>query len=685
MADKICESSGILEVMSSDPSGAKLEPTDEAWHEIDELVEQIAQLSALESPPGEFYAQVMNRIVPAVAATGGAVWTEGPDRVHLEYQVNAPRAEVIDDSDGRQRHAQLIQQVLATGRPKLVPPGAGSESGGQAANPTGFVLVLCPWRLEDSSAGVLELFQRPGASPSAQRGYLHLLTAVGDLVTDFHRNRQSRGFRQRIEQFDRFEQFVKQAYGSLDLKTVAYRIANEGRRLIGCDRLSVVLKRGSKCRLTAVSGVDKPNRRANVVRQLEKLCAVVTAVNEPLWHPDSTAGLPEQIEEPLSAYLDESHAREVAVIPLEPAADDDRNSPHPAVIGALVVEQFHGKIDDRMRPNVSAVARHAAPAIANALDLDNIPMGKLLRLLGKARWLVGARQLPKTVTALLAVAAAVFALATVPGDFTVEARGELQPLARREIFAPADGVVNEVRASHARQVSAGQILVKLRKPELDFEFKRVWGELQTSRKRLASVEAQRLQNPRESQLQRREHSQLAAEVEELNEAIDSLQKQYDILQEQQAELQVKSPIDGQVLTWDIEQLLEARPVGRGQILLTVADLDGPWVLELKVPDDRIAHLLDARDRIGNDLQVAYVLATDPGVELNGRVERFAMRTEIDQAGEAFVPLTVSVSRDQIPALVPGAGVVAKIHCGRRPIGYVWLHDLIEALERWILF
>ena len=31
------------------------------------------------------------------------------------------------------------------------------------------------------------------------------------------------------------------------------------------------------------------------------------------------------------------------------------------------------------------------------------------------------------------------------------------------------------------------------------------------------------------------------------------------------------------------------------------------------------------------------------------------------------------------------GVIAKIDCGRRPLGYVWLHDLIEAVRTRILF
>jgi len=36
-------------------------------------------------------------------------------------------------------------------------------------------------------------------------------------------------------------------------------------------------------------------------------------------------------------------------------------------------------------------------------------------------------------------------------------------------------------------------------------------------------------------------------------------------------------------------------------------------------------------------------------------------------------------------LRPGAGVIAKIHCGKASISYVWLRDLISAIRTRLLF
>lgn len=668
--------------MSRDTSIPQSGPIGEPWQELDQLVEAVAGLAASERSPPEFYAELLDRIVPALGAVGGALWAQSPDGgLRLHYQINLEQARLTENAETQRRHAQLVERALRTVQAKVVPPRSGRADAQEGVNPSPFVLFLCPWRYEDESAGVVELIQRPGLSPAAERGYLRFLTAVCELVTDFHHNCQLRSFKERMDLLGRFEQFTERIHGSLDLTTTAYRMANEGRRLIGCDRLSVALCRGSKCRVLAVSGVDSVHRRASAVHQLERLSATVAAAGEPIWHPDDQTELPPAIEQPLDAYLDLSHARGLAVLPLS-VCDEDRRESRPEVIGVLIVEQFQGVLDDSGRSRVSAALGHCALALRNALEMHRMPLRRPLRAIGV---LLGRRQLPKTALALLAVAAAVAALVVVQGDFQIKARGELQPTVRRDVFAPDDGVVTEVCVGHAQQVQARQVLVEIRKPELDFEFKRVWGELQTARKRLATVEAERLQNPRQTAPQRQQHNRLTAEKEELEELISSLEEQYAILRRQQAELKVRSPIDAAVLTWDLTQLLDARPVGRGEVLMTVADLKAPWVLELKVPDDRIAHLLAARQKTSGGLDASFVLATEPGVELQGTVQEIGVRTEITESGEAFVPVTVGINSDEIPTLVPGATVVAKIHCGRRPIGYVWLHDLIDAVRVWILF
>jgi hypothetical protein len=181
---------------------------------------------------------------------------------------------------------------------------------------------------------------------------------------------------------------------------------------------------------------------------------------------------------------------------------------------------------------------------------------------------------------------------------------------------------------------------------------------------------------------------LTAEAEELKKLAESLRAQHKILERQQREMSVYSPIAGEVLTWNVHETLENRPVQRGQLLLTIADRSGPWILELHVKDHHIGHVLEAQPAAGESLPVSFILATDPETTYRGRIEKVAMISENDETHGQSVLLTVALddaARRSIPELRPGATVLGRIDCGRRSLGYVWFHDLIDAVYTWVWF
>jgi hypothetical protein len=143
-----------------------------------------------------------------------------------------------------------------------------------------------------------------------------------------------------------------------------------------------------------------------------------------------------------------------------------------------------------------------------------------------------------------------------------------------------------------------------------------------------------------------------------------------------------------VLTWSTEELLVRRPVRRGQKLMTVANVDGPWILELQVPDSEIAHVQAGRTAASSGQRVTFMLRTQPGEEYQGTVRQLATTVSEDpdpSEGAPSVLVTVDIDRQAVPNLRPGASVSARIDCGRRSIGYVWLRQLWEAIQRRVLF
>jgi hypothetical protein len=167
--------------------------------------------------------------------------------------------------------------------------------------------------------------------------------------------------------------------------------------------------------------------------------------------------------------------------------------------------------------------------------------------------------------------------------------------------------------------------------------------------------------------------------------LDNQKQQLQLLHEERAKLVVRSPASGNVLTWNLDVLLQNRPVQRGEVLVSVANLAGEWTAELQVPDNRIGYLLEAERRHGGPLNISFELATDRGNPYHGALRQIASRTELNESNRPIVRVAMDVDTESRGVLRPGATVFAKINCGRRSIGYVWFHDLIDALRNWIAY
>jgi multidrug efflux pump subunit AcrA (membrane-fusion protein) len=429
------------------------------------------------------------------------------------------------------------------------------------------------------------------------------------------------------------------------------------------------------------------NRRSNAGRSLERLVRAVARTGDPLWHPNEDETLPPQLQKRLEAYRDCTHVRSVAVIPLGNVAHGnvEQGAKRRRDVGVLVFERFDGEAwTDAQRRRIEAVCRHATPALQNAAELSGLPLLWLSRITEYLLWPFGLRRLPITALLIAAIVAAVAALCLVPGDFVIAGRGELQPALRRHVFAPADAVIETIHVEHSGPVAAGDVLLELRHSDLDFKMASLLGDLQTQQTRLETVRARRLNFARLNSEGAGEFDDLTSEEERLKTTIASLAEQKEILSRQLAELTITSQIDGEVLTWGIDETLKARAVRRGERLLTVADTAGPWQLEMWISDHDVEHVLRAR-RESDELPASFVLASRAGTTVRGHVEHIGMATETTSEGRPGVRVVIAFDREEIDRLRPGTTAFVKIHCGQRPIGYVWFREVLEVARTRLLF
>jgi hypothetical protein len=695
-------------------SSGGYDEVEEARRAIQATLDSIAALAHGESAHAEFFSGLLGRVLEAMQAPAGVVWLAGEGgRVEPVCHAGLEATGVTASPEAEEAHLGLVRSCFSSPTGLIVPPRAqltGPDGQTVAANPTDLLVVSAPIAAGQQRGGLVEVFHQPNAD-DVQRGYLRFLEQVAVIAAGYLARQQERGqlvvLDQQKSALEQAEQFSRRLHESLDPVATAFVLANEARRLVGCDRVGVLVKRRGRLRLEAVSGQESIERRASAVQAIEALVRVVARAGEPLWHPNPSRELPPQIEEELEHYIDESHAAALAIIPLEKprptpvvkpggvdavaVAKAEAAPATPELVGALVAEWFAaaGQAGDAgTRARVDLVAEHGRVALANALVHTGLPLYPLLNLAGKSRVLTTARNLPRTVLAALGLVGLVAALVFVPAELRLEGKGTLEPVNRRDVFAGIDGVVHTIEPAldHGAEVKQGQLLATLRNTELDVAIADVLGRKESSVEQLNATRRSLL----EPGISADEKIRLAGRRAQFEREIESLEAQQRLYEAKRKELEVRSPIDGVIVTWQVRDRLLLRPVEKGQVLMSVADKTGPWELELKMPDDRLGHVnrawQEARDG-KRDLVVDYILATDPGTRHHGVVEEIHEQAEVhgDEGNAALVKVQIESDRHEREELGAGATVTARIACGRRPLGYVWFHDVLSFIQTQILF
>jgi hypothetical protein len=478
--------------------------------------------------------------------------------------------------------------------------------------------------------------------------------------------------------------FSRAVAGRATSAEAAHWIANEGRAAIECDRLTVLLRHGKRLSVSAVSGLPVIDTRSATVRAMESLAEWASGLNEPIWVPGAEADRLPQLADAGNRFLDETGVQSFCLVPLHsPAISPARSAPENR--GILLVEYFGTVRNDGVpaEERIRLIAEQAEVALEAPARVEEIPFARGLARLSQSKAFLAARLRPITLILLLGLAAAI-ALTVIPGTLWIEAPGELQPRVRQLIMAPRPARIVEVFVRDGDLVTVGQRLVVLRDDKLDYELTRVRGRIRAAREALLAARTQRIttengrDRPGSSSV-----SDIASREVELVATLEALDEEEAVLVRQRDELILKSPIDGRVITWDVASLLVDRPVSPGQILLRVADLEGPWGVETFVPDDRVGHLVAARQGV-RDLDVTFILESDPGRHREGTMTSLAAAID-DHTEYGPSAMALVLPKEPLATRRPGAAARVKIDCGRRALGYVWFHDVLDFVRRKIWF
>ncbi|MGH7222909.1 MAG: hypothetical protein ACRELF_06760, partial [Gemmataceae bacterium] len=433
-------------------------------------LEEVAKLSESGAAPGAFYGEMLKRLLESLAAPAGAVWARTPQgHLQLQYQINLKEIGLDQNEAARQSHEELLRQAIVQPRPFHVPPqsGGGVAADGKpaAGNPTNHLLLLTPIIVNQQPAGIIEVWQHANRPPQAIAGYLQYMTYMAELSSRYQRNQIMGQLSGQQQVWTQVEAFARQVHGSLHPTEVAYQVANEGRRLIECDRVSVAIRQyGSKARIEAVSGADVVERRSNLIRLMQSLCEQVIKWGEKLiFNGARDDSLPPKVLSALDNYLAESGSKLLVVQPLRDERETGRRPPR----SALLMECFEPPAQpQQLIARLDVVARHAAPALYNAVEHRRIPGRLLWQPMAKLQDGIGGKAKAITAAAVGVVSFLVAMLFLVPYELTMESHGKLVPWARRVVYAPYAGEVKEFKVEPGDVVSEGSDLAVLYSLEL---------------------------------------------------------------------------------------------------------------------------------------------------------------------------------------------------------------------------
>ncbi len=662
------------------------------------IVDQIKQHADQHSEVGSFYRCSLRSIAGAVDAVAAVAWncTSLPYRIICQTGQNSELPVRVGISP--ERHVELLQRAHDRRASELLATSDPVQSGHAA-------IVVCPVQ-RGSANDLFEFFLPAGISDAVRRIRCAEIERACEAVSQTLANSSfsaepincrldgdldSAAETETALDPRRLHEFTLHIHQSIDHSDSCCRIANEIQSLLQVDRVTVLdFQRNAKT--VSVSGMPKINRRSNAIRNLEKLACRVLKSGQTLWYPAATDAAAPQIQGPLDTCLGSGVTRSVVVLPIferDPLSSDAARETTPEranpVIGGIVCESFTEQWSPAVEgPAITAATAHAATAFRNSHRHRSLFLYPLWNQLGKLRRLTAPGILPRSLAVLAIVMAVVAALILIPARFEIRADGKLLPETRRNIWAPAAGQVEALHVRNGSRVQSGQLLVSMSSSELDSKMTELESQIDIVQQQIESLNTRRLTlDPAPGD---REAARSDVERASLAKQQASLEQQQAIYAEQLSSLQVSSPITGQVSTTDLYRRLMDRPVDTGRLLMEIADTDGAWIVELDVPDRRIGHLQRALANSPQPLPVSLILSADPGRRLQGTVESMELATRTHPGTGQSVRVTVRLNdQHDLDIRQIRTHVSARIDCGSRSLGAVWLNDLGEFVSTNILF
>jgi hypothetical protein len=726
------------ESSSATGGGGSADARSKYARQIEDAFEAGGRLAGSALTPTEFYQQFLNRTLTAIDAPAGAIWLRTPQGfLQLACQENIDKVGLDARRGARQCHNELLRQVFQAAPPRsllLEPngrmaPGPGEPGPVPPANLTDHFALFAPIISPDKQPlGLLEVFQDATHDPRMYPTFLNYTLQMAGYASQYHQFSNARVAAGVEKTYTQVETFARHIHTSLNPTEVAYHVANEGRKLIECDRLCVGV-RHDRWRVTveAVSGADVVEKASTHVRRLRELMEAVLQWGERLtFRGEKDPGLPPAVAHALDEYLHESQPKLLIVEPCRDERETDTDRPARTV---LVVECFNPP--EQIEPLVQrleVVAKHAAPALYNAAELKRVPLKFLWWPLAKLQEGIGGKRrfIAVSVAALLAVLIGVMVL--VPAPLRVEAKGQVQPVEIAKIYPPREGQVRAMRVKPGEKVDQFHDCVWLYSRELEEEQGRAMRDLAEANSQVAAA-TELLAKPgmkEEDKLARLSDKKTAEfRVTKALHDLRTMDLQYNngkshdpgMFRATSPRFDTNIARPGGVSYWtvlndDRRENLVGRTLRPSEEIIRVGNLEGAWQIKLDIPQRNVGQILKAfadpsSHFVEEDpakgprkyLRVDVLLASQSDKSYEGRLYRDEVAAEAvanKNEHDENEPIVTAYVRLNVPGTDPdkmiptnhfvtGLEVRTRVRCGDHALGYTLFHGVWEWFYEKVIF
>jgi GAF domain-containing protein len=505
----------------------------------------------------------------------------------------------------------------------------------------------------ESELGVLEAVNRAGGG-SFTEDDLFFMNSMSETVSSALKNASLMHAERKLEILQALVQVSSEITSTLRLDRLLQIIVNSPQSVLPFERCSIALDNRGRLQLKAVSGMANIPVGEFQVERLRELVQWLSSYDRQLLirqHEEEPETEDARVRAAIGKHFEASGYRALFALPLS----DDQGR-----VGLLLYESSDPDFLEQAHIEmIKVLAGQTTVAIRNALLYREVPLISLLEPLVQKKQAFMRSERKRQGTILGGIAAGILLLIFCPLPLRISGTAVVAPQSVVTLAVPVEGNISNVYAREGQHVSRGEVLGTMDD----------W----TWRNQLTAAQAKYEAAMLAMQGDLARHSPRAGED---RTQADYLRAEMERTRLRIANAQLRSPIDGVVMTPDLQNAV-GEHLNAGAAFAQVLNLASARI-NIAV-DQQDAHLVKAGQR------AAVKLASFPAQTLHGQV--FSVSPEAQPSGDGRVFYAHVLLPNGNAELRTGMDGRAKIWAGFRPAGYVLLRApalwLWEMLWDWI--